>query len=58
VNACEKCGDAIQSVAIRPAVGRGPATMLGRCRKCSARYRRSGTVKWIADPDSESDESN
>jgi hypothetical protein len=32
--------------------------MLGRCRKCSARYRRSGTVKWIADPDSESDESN
>jgi hypothetical protein len=57
VDACGKCGDAIRVVEIRPARGRGPATMLGRCRKCGDRYRRTGTVSWTADPDDGIDES-
>ncbi|MEO6350052.1 MAG: hypothetical protein ABIP53_05310, partial [Candidatus Limnocylindrales bacterium] len=51
VDPCEKCGDAIQAVEMRPGRGRGPGTMLGCCRKCGARYRRTGTVEWIADRD-------
>ena len=51
VNACERCGGAIQVVEIRPAAGRGPATQLGACRECGARYRRTGTPEWTADPD-------
>ena len=32
--------------------------MLGKCRKCGARYRRTGTVEWIADPDYQRDEAS
>jgi hypothetical protein len=32
--------------------------MLGTCRTCGARYRRSGSVNWIEDPDYESDDSS
>ena len=49
MDACEKCGDAIQAAEMRPARGRGPATTFGECRKYGARYRRTGTVDWTAD---------